>query len=209
MPLQVSSVTVTSRTTVVVVFNTAPTASTVNGADDWTVEPAALGSAEVAVESVSGATTTWTLTLHPGLTPGDVYTVTAVNAADGGGAASPNSDDATVDPDFAPDDPAAEWPHLFLEAASTAIGAELHVMRGSPTTRLVRRLSPGDSVAFVESTLGFEGSAVWIAGRRFAYTSKSDGAFHGLDPDDALLRVLERGAEVTLDMATVEPGWRL
>ena len=70
-------------------------------------------------------------------------------------------------------------------------------------------LDPSERVALSEATLDwYESGAFWTPdGRRFTYTSKTDGALHGVAPADLvpLLTAYPSGTRLTLDLRSLAP----
>ena len=205
MAIALLSATAPSGTTVLATFDVAPVAASVNGADDWTVVPAALGGAvAVTAAVVQGDPKQVLLTVTPALTGGASYTVTAVDAVDGGGApAIPNVAVAAVSTAFVLPE-STEWPARFLPSLLHAFGREMQILDGEPRTKLLSALGPSDVAASVESTLGFPSAGGgWIGRQRCSWTAKAQQTLSGLTFPAPRLHTVPAGSDVVLDPASV------
>lgn len=175
-----------SVTTVLVTFSGGAFApSSVNSGDQWTVVPTnAYATAPVVLTAAPQAGNTEVLlTVAPGLSGGEEYTVTALEATDtGGDPAVPNSETFTVSAAFVLADP--DFPIGVLAAILDAMGRQIHRLIGRPATRLVQAVGNSNTRLVVESTLGFpeSGTVIDEDGVRWTYTSKTDASFEGAVP---------------------------
>ena len=162
-------------------------------------EPARVVVAEFSDNRLSG-----TLTISPGLTSEKNYTVTALDAADDeGNAADPNENDVTA-PQANPEE--LDWPEPFIRAWVDSVVEELDALNGRPTTLLLQDLIPGDTVALVETTLGFPDSGQFRAGRAlFAYTGREAAALTGLTCLSPSEETLSARTVVECDVAALLP----
>lgn len=100
-------------------------------------------------------------------------------------------------------------PYRNIAAVMNGPGDELHDLLGPIDAVLAYDFEPGDVTVFVESTLDwYESGAFWTDdGRRFTYTSKTDGALHGVAPADLvpLLTAYPSGTRITLDLRSLAP----
>lgn len=70
----------------------------------------------------------------------------------------------------------------LLEALTYAFGKEVQFVDGRPVTRTTGDFAPADTELNVHSTLGFPSAGVvWLYGREFQYTGKTDTSFTGID----------------------------
>lgn len=186
------SATCPDRSTIVVLFDDDPPAST-GFPTAWTVTPRdeASGADTVIVDSVVldlGADTA-TLTVVPtgGLTCGAAYT--AATPLPG---VSPVANSAVA---IVPITTVAAPREGYLEAWTGAVGDEVGYMLSAPSTRLTTALAPSDTEASVESTLHMlDAGIIYIRGERIAYASKTGTRLLGLtretviDPADGATR---------------------
>jgi len=185
-------------------FDAAMTPADLDAYTDWLVvtEPAGSVGAVVVVSDVvmESGNTQARITIHPELTPGIDYRVTAPNAGlvvDTAVVSIP----AGAAPAFEP-----SMPHGIYEALTESLGEELQELAGRPDTYLLRDLTPDAALALVESTVAFPASGrVWVDGEAHLFTSRSDGALEGVTPENPRTQTLPRGARVVLDVAAVLP----
>lgn len=73
-------------------------------------------------------------------------------------------------------------PEPLLPSLLSGVGKQLAYVVGNPQTVLTTALTPGDTVAYVESTLGFPDTngVVYIGGTRLDYTAKTSYSFTGV-----------------------------
>jgi hypothetical protein len=102
----------------------------------------------------------------------------------------------------------AEFPLGGLRALTLALGQEIQSINGRPETALRGSASELDSTLAVESTLGFpDEGAVFVEGRAWTYTSKTDTLFAGAAPLYILGKGHPDGASVSWARGrTLNPG---
>lgn len=199
------------RETVSVTFSSAPDSSTVEDVADWTLE-AIDGGAEVVITgaSVDGAGTGVTLDVIGGLTPGRSYRVTAVNAAVGAVAASPNVLTFVVPTSLvlSTDGFAPDWTFdpFILETLTRIFGQEAQTLNGAPFTKTTADLGASDTTLQVESTFALPDQGdLWVGGLLLSYTSKLDTAVLGVTSEHARVTSIPAGTSVLLRSSTIEP----
>ncbi len=169
----------------------------VEDVDAWTVTNTTNG-VNVAVLSVVWAAPVATLTTWPAMSPGIQYTVTA----DFGGY---GYDSATFTPSAAYATSESD-PYRNVAAYANAAGWQLLAIAGTAETTLAYALEVGDETAYVQSTLGFaDTGTLFVGNARITYTSKTDGAFHGLVEAVPRTTPIPLGTAVVFDEASFYP----
>lgn len=205
--LYLDSVAVTSLSTLRATFSVAVDPDTVDDPSEWSLKVLTSLGAQVTVASVQVAPSNLVVILgvHPQLTPGAQYLLTALDAATVAPAlAAPNAIAFVVSAGLTP--AFEDVPDGVLKTFLHAFGLQCQKIYGVPVTRLVDDLQEGEGTALVESTLTFPTKGrVWIEGVHVEYGGKADGALLNVVPDRYLRVALSRGSEVFLDVTSVPP----
>ncbi len=138
------------------------------------------------------------LELHPTMSPWQTYTVRLSPGLYG-------YDEDTFVPEVAPI-PYARRKYRNLAAVENAVGLQFKKLIGRPQVTLVRDFLPTDATMFVDSTLDIP-SIGRLFGRDFlvSFTSRTDGALHGITTDLPRLVAIPAGAIFVLDERSVIP----
>lgn len=192
--------TIASLTRIPMTFSASVDLDTVDGAGDWTlVNPTSVLAASVVVIGVEpdvdgDQATGATLIVHPEMTPGATYTVSA-SGLDAATATPPTS--------LAPSDLSEELGPI--ECLTLVFGRQMQDIGGAPSTVLLVDLVWGDDTAVVETTNAFPDAssakpqALLVGGHVFGYASRLDGAFGGLSWPDELAFGVPAGTEVSFN----------
>ena len=146
---------------------------------DFTVASSDIQASTVEVISVTNTGTGLrTIKVHPEMTAGKTYTVTAVSHS------SDNTHDFTVNTNLI----TAVHPHFPtnpLETLTLAIGQEFQRLVGVPETLVVQDFDPDSATTlFCETSLGFPSKgSLWINQKKYNYTSTFSGGFKGVTRD--------------------------
>lgn len=197
----IASANATAADTVAVALTGAYVEADIEDRDHWTVAPSADNGALVTPASVSwdSGTSTATLTLWPPMSPGVGYTVTA----DFGGY---GYDTAAFTPSSAYDTTDPVGPYRYVAAIMNALGRQFFDLAGTPETNTAEDIAVGASTVLVNSTLYFpDAGAFWAEGIPFTYTSKTDGAFHGVETSTQRITAIPSGALVVADERAYQP----
>lgn len=206
MAVQLVSVTPSSLSRALAAFSGPVDPVTVSGGQAWGISTGAGNQPVTVVDAVVRAgDQDVDLYLSTRCSPGQTYTAECPGAKDPlGGDVVPDSVNFQAPVINNPALP--EWPHGLLRSYTRAVAQEVQAFCGEPVTLLLRDLVDGDTVAFVESTLGLEAAgAVYIRGRRFTYTSRTDCSLSGLTPAFSDGQTLPAGSEVVCDARAVVP----
>ena len=200
-----SGVAVASRVAAVATFDADVDPATVEGAGSWALAATGAGAPASVVRAKlqTGSLRVVDLSISPPMSKSQGYSISAPLATDAAG--------VDMAPDAAAITATAELiqPALHLalwEALSRAIGLELQQLSGTPTTRLVAGLQPGDTTAAVETTLGFPASGrFWAGGVRWTYTGVTPTTFTGVTPYHINGQTVPTYSEVLCDVAAYLP----
>lgn len=141
----------------------------------WTLTT--VGGIRAAVIAVEEESDTLIMSLWPGLSPGIAYTLTASFAGYGIGEFAFTPDAALQTSDIVDD-------YRYVAAIHNAIGRAIHGFIGINEAVLIEDFPIDDPSVFVDQTLGWpEAGGFFLDGLRFTYTSKTDGALHGVATD--------------------------
>lgn len=196
------------RSAIRVTFDGAVTAASVESTDAWSVVVDGAGASVVVVSAAlldSGDAVD--LVVHPEVSAGAEYTVTALTATnEGEDVPDPDSATLVVATSLAAS-PADEWPHGLLAVLVETLACAVNELDGTVATRLVRDLAPDDDVALVEGTLGFPSSGtVFLGARRASYTSTADGALLGFATLAPRAVTVPAGTAVVVVPSSVPPA---
>lgn len=191
--------------TVLATFSDVVDPSTADTPASWRLEPADGVSGPVEVIGIVVDAAEVTLSVHPFLSAGGVYEGEADGATDLNGlAADPDTQAFSVSTSLVLEAPGRR---TIIEALLRAMSEQIGRLGETSTTLLADPLGPDDSVALVESTFRMPSSgAVWIAGHRVAYASKTDAALSVLTEDVPRVETIPRGTPVVLDAFSVDVG---
>ena len=147
-------------------------------ATDFTVVSSNQQTSSVEVFSVSNVGTGLrALKVHPEMTPGSTYTVTAQSHT------GENSASFTVPISLiSAETTHPKFPTPPLETLSLAFGQEFQKLIGVPESIVIANFNPEtETTIFCESSYGFpEKGSFFVDTQRFDYTSKFDGGFKGV-----------------------------
>lgn len=91
-----------------------------------------------------------------------------------------------------------------LEALTHALGKEVQEVGGRSCTHVTANFLPSDTTLKVHTTLGFpDAGVIWLQGKEFAYTSRTDKTFVGIDAWRPL--AIARGAPVVSATRRIRP----
>ena len=200
-----ASVSVTSRTAAVATFDTDVDPATVEGPSSWTLVATGTGAAAsvVMAQLRAGSLRILDLAISPPLSKSEGYSIAAPVATDASGVdMTPDTKAITATAESIATPAVVKlWPAL-----SRALGLALQDLGGRPLTRLVNGLSAGDTVAAVESTLGFPSAGTfWAGGQRWTYTGTTPTTFTGLVPIHIDGQSVPVYSEVSCDVAAYLP----
>lgn len=169
-------------------FNADMDPDTLNGRENWLCVRTTVGAmvAEVISAVVQNGDRVVLITVGPGMTPDETYTLEAPNAEDAGGTplAGPDKELAFVAPSVLGTTEVPDSPLMNIEATTLALAETIQQRAGPAATFLLQPLGPSDTTAVVESTLDFpDGGAFFANGVRFTYTSKGQMTFYGVAVD--------------------------
>lgn len=219
LPGTISSVTVVDANTLNVAFSLSSVSalgidtSTVNLPQHWLLtspgQALQVHSILVTATDAGGNATSVKLGVFPGLSPGAEYVLRAKTAkhpvTSSGVLISPNYATFTTLDSLKPVS-AETFPLGILRALTLALGESVQLIKGRPTTRLMKSIGTADTVAVVESTLAFPAKGyVYISGRRVAYRGKTDGSLTGLSFSPPLSAAVPEWQEVALDVRSIFP----
>lgn len=196
----IASATASDADTVAVVLTGTYVEAQVEDRNAWTLVSVSNG-IEVTPASVvwTSGSSTATITTWPTMSPGVGYTVQCDFGGYGYDTASftPSSSFETVD---------EVQPYRYVAAIMNAFGRQFLDLAGVPQTNLAEDFSPDAETVLVYSTLYFpDEGAFWVAGLRFTYTSKTDGAFHGVEGPGPRITSIPEGTLVVADERAHQP----
>lgn len=196
----IASATATSATTLNVVLTGTYIETEVEDRDAWTLTAGTMG-AQVAVASIvwTSGSSTAALTTWPAMSPGVTYTVQVQFGGYG-------YDTADFTPSASYETTDTIGPYRYVAAISNAFGRQFFNLAGIPQTELHEDFEIGAETVLVKSTLYFpDTGALWVAGIRFTYTSKTDGAFHGVATSTQRIVAIPEGTLAVADVRSHLP----
>ncbi|HRE87675.1 MAG TPA: right-handed parallel beta-helix repeat-containing protein [Myxococcota bacterium] len=142
------------------------------------------------------------LTLHPGLSAGQAYSLRLSPRGYG-------ADDEAFQPPAELVPSYRLRPYRNIAAVLNAMGAQFFALVGRPEATIVRDVLPQDETIFVDSTRRFPSSGELVTREYWiAYQAKTDGAFHGVSFRHPRLVAVPAGTRVVLDERSVVVGCR-
>lgn len=188
----------TSRTTIVVYFNTTVNEASAESVSTWSVSLESPLGASVVVTSASADGNIVTLTVHVSMTPGVTYRVTATDIVSGAGDVRTLSQVFAVRADFVSSQ--LDFGTLGpLRAVLKTFARQLNKLAGAPSTYLAEPWTPGQTRLLVETTYNFPDNAAVLVDKLYmTYRGITHGSLEDVTPQFVTTVTIPAGTKVTL-----------